>query len=208
VDAGGAYSVIGSATVSTGAPPHDCPEIPELGCAAAERDNLTIKDDPARPDKKQLQWKIVRSAVPVDPMDFGDPVAGTAGYRLCLYDAIGGSEVLAGGVEVAAGGVCGTRPCWKAVRDGFKFRDRGGVQGGAIGVAVRGGEAKRSKFSVRAKGLSLDLPGAAGAQYLNIDTTVRVQLVETDGGKCWESVFTAPDHVTKNIATQFKARRR
>jgi hypothetical protein len=61
---------------------------------------------------------------------------------------------------------------------------------------------------VRAKGLALDLPGAAGAQYLNADTTVRVQLVKTDTNTCWESVFTAPEHVVKNTATQFKGRRR
>jgi hypothetical protein len=206
VDAGGAYSVIAAALVATGAPPHDCPNIPEPMCAGAERDGLTIRDDPAAPERKQLQWRIARTVAPVDPLDFGDPVSGTAGYRLCLYDAIGGSEALAGGTEVTAGGMCGNKPCWKAVRDGFKFRDRNGVQGGALGVGVRGGE--RSKFSVRAKGLSLDLPGAAGAQYLNADTTVRVQLVETDTGKCWESVFTAPGHVTKNTAIQFKARRR
>lgn len=208
VDAGGAYNVIAAATVATGSPPHDCPQTPELLCTGAERAAVTIKDDPAKPERKQLIWRITRNAVPVDPSDFGDPVSGSAGYRLCLYDAIGGVEVLAGGVEVGAGGMCGKRPCWKAVKDGFKFRDRAGVQGGAIGVAVRGGEAERSKFSVRAKGLALDLPGAAGAQYLSVDTTVRAQLVETDGGKCWESVFTAPDHVTKNTAVQFKARRK
>lgn len=208
VDAGGAYKVIAAATAVTGAAPHECPNIPEPACAAAERDVLIIRDDPAKADKKKLLWRIARSAVAVDPLDFGDPVDGVAGYRLCLYDAVADADVLAGGTAVASGGVCGKKPCWKATRDGFKFKDRYGVQGGAIVVTMRGGEAKRSKFSVRAQGLSLDLPGAAGAQYLNADTTVRAQLVETSTNTCWESVFTTPDDVVKNTMTLFKARRR
>jgi murein DD-endopeptidase MepM/ murein hydrolase activator NlpD len=208
VDAGGPHTLIAAAKALTSGSVHDCPDVPAPGCAAAERDSLAIRDDPFKPEKKQLQWKISRSAVAVDPADFGDPVDGVAGYRLCLYDATGGNEALAGGVEVAPGGTCGKKPCWKAVRDGFRFKDRSGLQGGALAMSLRGGEAKRSKFSVKAKGLALDLPGAAGLQYLNADTTVRVQLVESSSGTCWESVFTAPQHVSRNTATQFKAKRR
>lgn len=208
VDAGGAYRVIAAGKLKTGAAPHQCPSLAVPGCVAAELAGLTIRDDPAKPLKKQLQWRITRSAVPVDPADFGDPLQGASGYRLCLYDAVGGNEALAGGAEVAAGGICGKTPCWRAVRNGFRFRDRSAVQGGTLGIALRGGEAKRSSFRVRAKGLSLDLPGAAGAQYLSADTTVRVQLVETDSGKCWESVFATPDHITRNTPIQFRARRR
>jgi len=208
VDAGGAHTVIAAAQAATGGAAHECPDVPELGCGTAERASLTIRDDPAKPEKKQLQWRFTRSDAPVDPADFGDPVDGVAGYRLCLYDALAGDEALAGGAAVAAGGVCGKKPCWKAVRDGFRFKDRTGAQGGTLAVALRGGEAKRSKFSVKAKGLSLDLPGAAGAQYLHADVTVRAQLVNPSNSACWESTFTAPGHVAKNTAIQFKARRR
>ncbi len=208
VDAGGPYKVVAGGRAVTGGTPHGCPDAPAGGCVAATAASLAIADDPSKPEKKKLQWKFAKPAVSIDPADFGDPVNGAGGFRLCLYDAQGGVEALAGGAAVAAGGSCGGKACWKPGRDGFKFKDRGLAQGGVASLSVRGGEAKRSKLSFKAKGVGLDLRGAAGMSYLHADTTVRVQLVETATDACWESVFEAPAQITKNTATQAKAKRK
>jgi hypothetical protein len=59
-----------------------------------------------------------------------------------VYDQTGSPGELEMGATVGAGGMCGKRPCWKAVSyTGWSFRDRDGNSDGITKLSVKGGDA-------------------------------------------------------------------
>jgi len=100
-------------------------------------------------------------------------------------------------VTVPAGGTCGLKPCWQAVRSGFKFKDRGVSRGVALAL-LRSGSSGRAKAILRGKGVNL------GMTSLPLTPKVTVQLKRNDNpGLCWDAEYSTP---LKNQSDQFKAR--
>jgi hypothetical protein len=110
---------------------------------------------------------------------------------LCLYDQTPAHALV---LNIPAAGTCGTQPCWKTAKGGFKYANKSGSPDGVISAAVKAGTAPKGNLAVKAKGANLHLPG------MPLTAPVTVQLRNGAGG-CWQGVFSTP---AKNDATQFK----
>jgi len=128
--------------------------------------------------------------------DLGDPTGATA-LGLCLYDASASSQPLIAR-KVLPGGTCGTRPCWRAVPGGYRYKNKLGSTDGVTDVKLRVSAAGEIALLIKGKGASLDVPS------LGFLTPVRLQLLASDAGSvtCWESTFAT---AIKNEPTLFKA---
>jgi hypothetical protein len=174
-----------SSTTSTTLSP--CSATPVSGCqgAAALKASLVLGNG-------KLTWKWTSSGV-VATTDFGSPPT-TTDYLLCVYDASG--ERLS--AQVAAGGMCGTRPCWKALGTvGFKYADTTGMPDGLTKVLLKAGSAGRGKVGVNGSGPNLHLPA------LLLTLPVTVQLQQDASSVCWEATYSM---ATMNTASAFKAK--
>jgi hypothetical protein len=116
--------------------------------------------------------------------DFGDPTAATA-YVPCVYDGTPSTTLAA---RVRAGGTCGERPCWKATRRGFRYRDRHATSGGIAALTLEAGAEAASAIRLKGKGVELDMP----ALPLQQDTGTVVVQLKNDAGVCWEARYSAP----------------
>ncbi len=170
--------------------PSGCGPVPALGCqqAASRKASLLLRNA-KRDAGDQLTWKWA-SRTPVVPADLGSPPTATD-YLMCLY--ANDSLVLA--AMAPQGGTCGDKPCWRATRRGFRYRDREMTPDGLSRVMARPGKA--GKIIVGAKGGNLRLP------VLPLATPVRVQMWRTDGGACWEASITTP---AANTTRRFRGR--
>lgn len=182
-----------------------CPVLPDITCQAAGKSSLALKRA-SDPSKSKLAWKWSKGASAVTQADFGDPVDGSSGYALCLYDETGGSQELVLEMAVEAAGTCSGKPCWKAVSDkGWAYKSKLGNADGVTKVALKGGAAGKPMLQFAGKGASLDLPTpVSGAAYFAVDTAVTVQLHRDDDSRCWTNRYEAAS-VKKNDAEQFKA---
>jgi len=127
----------------------------------------------------------------------GDPLARDA-YAVCLYDESIGFAPLRYAAVTPVGGSCDGKPCWKALRAGFRFADRHHVANGLQSIILMAGGDGAARVLVRAVG-SLN-------PVLPLGFPVRAQLQNTRG-ECWEASFDARD-VTFDDATRFAARAR
>src|SRR5262249_54465721 len=118
--------------------------------------------------------------------DFADPTAATS-YALCVYDQRG----LVSTVHAPAGGN------WALVATGAKYTNKILVPDGLQKIVLKAGAAGRAKIGVKGKGAALPMPG------LPLVGTVRVQLVRSDGGRCWEASYSSAIDDTE---TAFKAK--
>ncbi len=172
-----------------------CGPAPAVGCrapAVAQKGTVQLKDK--TPDKKDgLNWKYIKGAA-TTVGDFGTPLTGT-NYTLCIWDASAAPQprLLA---HIPSGGTCGTKPCWKAIKDGFKYNDKLLDPDGIQQLLLKAGPATKAKIIAKGKGVNLPMP------TLPLTTTVTVQL-KNDAGVCWEAKYSVP---TKNVADQFKAK--
>src|SRR5262245_5198434 len=159
---------------------------------------LVVKDD-ALPSRDLGSWKFTHGPAS-SPGDFGDPRAAT-GYRLCVF-----AQPLLGPpvydhtllrLEVAAGGTCPSGdPCWKATKNGFRYRSRPAASNGVELVDLKAGVAGHTKLTFRAKGPTFALPA------LPLDVPLLVQL-QAGNGRCWEAEYTGP---RTNTSTDFRAK--
>jgi hypothetical protein len=196
-------SVTATATATPTATPTDTPDpsvcaaTPASGCLAPGKALLLLKDkNPVGPSAgDKLVWKWLKGPALIQN-NFGDPVAGSTGFRLCLYDSTG----LVSQLNVAAGGLCGGNPCWKALgTKGYKFKDAALASDGLLTIILKGGAAGKSKAIVKAKDGNLPVPGLA----LDASTAVTVQLLRNDAASpCWEGVYPGPAVV--NSTTKYK----
>src|SRR6185436_18228653 len=88
-----------------------CIAAPRAWCVVSESASLSIKESPSGRERLDLSFKNMAPEVPLTR--FGDPVAGTTRYDVCLYDA---AAALVGTLTVdRAGQLCGPRaePCWQ-----------------------------------------------------------------------------------------------
>ena len=172
-----------------------CGPTPQAGCRAptlAHKAGVTLKDK--TPDKKDgLNWKYVKGAATVVG-DFGTPLTSTD-YTLCIYDSSARPQPLLL-AQIPAGGTCGTKPCWKAIKGGFKYNDKLLTPDGIQQLLLKSGVAGKSKIILKGKADNLPMP------TLPLTTTVTVQLKNEDG-VCWEAKYSTP---IKNLPEQFRAK--
>jgi hypothetical protein len=128
-------------------------------------------------------------------MDFGDPL-NTDDYALCVFDSGGGLLLQS---DAPAGGVCGTKPCWKALGiKGFGYKDPLHTPTGADEVLLKAGLAGKAKSQFKAKGDNIptfSLP-------LSLPVTAQIQ---SENGRCWAATFSAAG-TSKNDTAQFKGK--
>ncbi len=166
---------------------------PRSGCRGALAASLQLKRGKT-PARNRLLWKWKKGAATAMG-ELGDPTA--TGYRLCVYDASGGSSAIALRAALPAGGLCRGKPCWSATGSGVKYRDRDATPDGITALTFKAGVAGKASFTLKGKGALVALPSLPLTQ----DPAVTAQL-SNDAGVCWESAFSAP--AAKNDATQFK----
>ncbi len=189
----------GSTTVSLAVVPAACGATPALGCRSqvASDSGMFAATDASPDTKDRLTWAWVKGdATQVD--DFGDPTTGTS-YRLCAYDETAGVPSLVLSTGIAAGGTCGGTACWRATRDGFRYRDPNAAAEGVRKVVLKAGAAGRSRIQVRAQGERLALPALPFRQEPKLTVQLR-----SSAGPCWEAAYTAP--ARRNRVGQFKDR--
>ncbi len=163
---------------------------PEPACAppfVVGKSVLLAKDKDGQ-DRDQLVWRWSKGPA-TTLQDLGDPFRATS-YALCVYDTedAGATSLLVTESVVPPGGTCSGKPCWKAVSDkGYKYKNKTAVRGGVRSVVLRRGDAGKSKFTVKAKGVHLGLPPLPLSQ----DPELTVNFVTSDG-RCWKAVFASP----------------
>src|SRR5262245_38469850 len=120
-----------------------CPSSPDGACESAF-DKCLLDVDESKPGKEKLvaSWQKGPAIV---PSAFGNPTValGTA-YEVCAYDQSG---TLAGQWTIdRAGATCGDKPCWKALDEGFKYKDKDGVAQGIQSLLLKGDAPGKSKL--------------------------------------------------------------
>ncbi len=172
-------------------------EEPATTCHSAERTSLVIRDQ-ALDSRDQLVWRWTRGDA-VGLPELGNPVAGTTGYALCLYETTGGVSSLARPpIMIPGGGLCRGKPCWKALGStGVKLTDRDRTPDGVESLLLRTGVAGKSSVVLTAKGANLLPPSLPLGQ----DPQVTVQL-RNDAGACFGTSYAAP--AQKNDGSQFR----
>ena len=131
--------------------------------------------------------------------DFGNPVSDVApvtDYALCMFDEDGVPLLQA---RAPGAGLCGTRPCWKALGiKGFSYRDPDRTPDGADTVLLKAGLPGKGRAQFRGKGENLPpLP-------LPLPLPVTVQLQSTTG-QCWAATFSEGSK-PMNDALRFKGK--
>ena len=177
-------------------PPDDalCNSAPRSACRAAGASTLVLTD--TTPRRKTLLWKWLEGAA-TTVAEFGDPVGGTTGYALCVYDDAGGGPELVMQAVAPAGGTCGNgRPCWRTrgrqTTIGFRYSNSRASSNGLVSVNLVQGDDGKAAITVRGRGPDLGMPSGAGTRLLEQSPSVVVQLVRSDSGRCWEASYGAP----------------
>jgi hypothetical protein len=174
-----------------------CGPTPATNCRkplVSQKASVVLKN--RTPDKKDALSSKWAKGEATTNLDFGDPVNGSTGYVLCIYDETANPQPRLF-ATAPAGGTCGSKPCWKLTKTGFKYNDRGLDPDGISKIVLRAGAASKAKALVRGKGANL------GMFSLPTTPTVTVQLMRSDNlGICWDAEFSTP---IKNFSDQFKA---
>ena len=150
---------------------------------------LGLKDDAAN-RKDKVVWKL-RGVEATSKGDFGSPTIGTD-YSFCLYDQIGGSDVIALWHRVPAG------DNWIEQRRGFKYTDPSLSKDGIRSIRLKAGAAGRAKVRIYGAGQGLGVARAG----LPLDQSSQVTAQLSNGSTCWEAVFTTS---RRNSSKRFKA---
>jgi hypothetical protein len=175
----------------TPALPGGCAATPVAGCRTPGISSLRLLDDPKGNNRLTWRWRGLGGLTSV--ADFGDPVQGAAGYRLCVYDDTAGVPILKLGARAPAAGLCKlNKPCWKPTVTGYRYVDGDLSPDGLFNVFLTAGVMNKAKLFVAGRGPNLLMPIPAGSGLFKQDSAVTVQFVRSDGGPCWESVYPAP----------------
>jgi uncharacterized delta-60 repeat protein len=155
-----------------------------VGCRSAGKSVLSVG--------ARLAWRWLRG--PTVPLtDLGDPRSGSD-YALCLYGGEGTSTIALAAIGIPADGTH-----WRPVgTTGWRYRTK--APGGTDTLVLRSGPTPRAKAAANL-GIpdpELLLPAAA--------LPIRVQLLNEETGRCWETVFNSGD-VVANDVRRLKARR-
>jgi hypothetical protein len=126
--------------------------------------------------KDRLGWKLT-DLPDTEVDDFGDPTMSTD-VAVCPFyrDEIHGATLLTS-FRAPAASTCGTRPCWKRLRTGFKYRDGQAASDGLSSVALKAGTAGSAR--IIAKGRGPNLPDWPGLPHPPLGVLLRA------GARCW-----------------------
>lgn len=179
------YTATSTATpTDTPTPTPICQMTPRSGCLqpmSPRKWVLFLRDVADRKDGFVWKWRGKSSGLE----EFGDPLT-TTNYAFCLYAGPNEERVMQ--AVAPAGGMCGPHPCWRR-RDGrrFRYRDTEATPDGITRIALRTRpSATRANIVVSGRGENLQMP------LLPLEQPVRAQLVNSDGGSCWEAIYSAP----------------
>ncbi|MCX8071016.1 MAG: hypothetical protein N3C12_01005 [Candidatus Binatia bacterium] len=171
-----------------------CEAGPSSGCLSAGAGTLRIQDA-VNDNRDSLTW-VFRKGPALSQSAFGDPVMGSTSYALCIYN--GTTLVMEARVGPSA-------LAWKAIKNGYRYRDRAGLVDGYRRLVLKGGVAGRSRLVARLAGSPVPLlTPVSPTQFLDATAGVIVQLRQSGGG-CYETTFT-PSTVRKNLGNKFVAR--
>ena len=164
----------------------------------------SVKLDERKPGKEKLSASLKKIAGTVAQADFGDPVGSDTRFALCLYD---GSDALVLDLRLdRAGDLCGSKPCWKAIKmQGYGYKDKAAQGEGVTKLVAKGGAAGKGSVSLQGrnnapKGLT-DLPTGAAAALAG-ETSATLQVLASDGA-CFTADLTT---VQKAAGGQFTAK--
>ena len=163
-----------------------CAPAPVVGCKAPapSRGLLSLSKNATDPTKSKMTWKWNRGQATSLITDLGSPTT-TTDYRLCVYDDTGS---LIMNLSVPAGGTCSGKPCWKATRSGFKYKDKLGTSNGVTALNLQSGVDGKAKILAKGKGTSLSVPTLP----LDQTTPVHVQLINSTTPACWDASYSTP----------------
>ena len=178
-----------------------CPPAPRSGCHQPRRASQ-ISLHAAAP---RLRWEWY-GALPTTAAGLGDPVTGSTGYQLCIYDTADGLPALAFEASVPPLGTCGRRPCWKRIGKRLAYTNNDATPDGIRHLTLSaGGRRKAASISVSGYGQHLRLPSPTDdGVLLRSSPQVTVQLQRSDAPDCWEAVFASP--ATSSTARTFTDR--
>ncbi len=163
-----------------------------LGCltTSSGRSSIALRESPTGVSNKVV-WRW-RGGQGFDKTALGLPASST-GFRLCVYD----QRDLQLSATAPAGGVCAGRACWRELPAGYRYYDPDATPDGIQKVQTHAGAGAQSKLTVKGHGAHL------GLGDLDLLAPVTVRMSRTDGGGCWEAVYSLP---SVSDAVQFKAR--
>jgi hypothetical protein len=150
-----------------------CGPAPAVDCMAPGKAVVLVNEK--TPGKQKLKVVLSKLEAALAPSDFGDPVTGTTGYKVCLYD---GADRLAGEYTVArAGDLCGSLSCWSTLSDkGYKYTDKSSAADGIAKMRLTGGAPGKGKLQILGKNAASTLPtGVAGSLQDELRATVQVR---------------------------------
>lgn len=165
-----------------------CHTHPHNGCRAAGKSLLLFKDRGGAGNK--LKWKWLKGAA-TDASDYGAPQFADE-YALCVYAGTAATRV--------AQAIVPPSTHWTPGAARFDYADDGSFGDGLTKISLRAGTAGKAKILVGGKGSELDMPDLS-----SITAPVRVQLVRTDTGLCWDASY-APGAVIQSTPALFKAK--
>lgn len=179
-----------------------CPAAPRGTCRLAPSGRLTILE--RRLGREKLSLRMSRFEAEAD--DFGDPVAGSTRFGVCLYDSA--DTLVAELIVDRARDRCGPkqRMCWaQAGEHTLRYRDPAATASGITQLRLRSGTAPRGKIRVRAGNRASReqsaLPAGLAASLAG-HSSATAQVGAHDGG-CIHTVLT---RVTRDDGTRWKAR--
>jgi 3-phytase len=162
----------------------------------AGKSSLRMSSQP----RATITWKWKRGAA-TDLASFDDPLAGTAEYRLCLYDSSAGTQPLAE-LALRTGASCDGESCWSDIgAKGFRYRDRSGIPDGVAKAKLRPGAAGKAQIQIKGTGTRLP-PLHLDASGLDLPVTAQFLVVRDSGNECWQSTFSA---AKRNDESAFQA---
>ena len=137
-------------------------------------------------------------AAAVGQAEFGNPVAGSTRYGVCVYD---GTGALVEDLSVArAGQLCGSQPCWRtAGSGGYRYGDRSRSADGVEKIVLKGGAATRGAMIIKASNRGGTLPLGVAAALQTPGNQPIVQVLTDDAG-CFDVTLST---VTASTSQRF-----
>ena len=162
---------------------------PASNCVTAAKSRLLLKQHGGAGDSLLFKWV---NGGALTAAELGDPTATTE-YALCIYKGPS-NEVLFGATIPASA------TSWAPISNkGYKYRDILAANG--IGKVILKGNSTQNKSKALVKGRGSNLPDPILG---NLPLPITLQLVNPDTGICIGATFDS--NITKNTATQFKAK--
>ena len=158
--------------------------------AVPGRSSIVLRNS-SDPLGDKVVWKW-RGLAGLDKSELGAPQSST-GFTLCVFDPAG----LRLSATATAGGLCAGRACWRDLPAGFRYTNPAASPGGVQKLQAHAGGSGQGRFAVRGRGGALQLTS------LGLVPKVTVRLRRSDGGGCWEAVYSTS---VASDALQFRAR--